>query len=205
MSRYILCVSEDIEAARVADGDTDEEEGVVGFCRGETNYNGEGEGRLTCGRWKQNSASVEACERFMKLGLGFDELSVDRAEGGAVAECKWVEDRFLDRVVGISARAIDVSDGVAGHAGDAGVRGRMILEIELRIIKRPAEKGSGVVTSGAPARSLRCRSRSMQLRVSSTRTDSLVVVSEMMTLGNSCRRCRGGLHEILVGHYRQAG
>jgi hypothetical protein len=89
---------------------------------------------------------------FVKFRFRFDHLAVNRAKHAVLAESERVKDRFLDRVIGITACAVDVGNGVACDAGYPRVGGRMVLEIEIGIVERAAEKRHGIMASRAPAR-----------------------------------------------------
>ena len=71
---------------------------------------------------------------FVQFGLRLDQLMVDELEERGVAEGERVVLGLLDRVVGVAAGTVDVGDRVAGGAGDAGVRGRL-LDVELRVVE----------------------------------------------------------------------
>ena len=90
----------------------------------------------------------------MELRLRFHQLLVEILEHPIRAVGERVVDRLVDGVVGIAHRAVDVRDGVAGRAGDARLRRRMIHVVEVRIIKRAAEvprgRLQGLVSQFAP-------------------------------------------------------
>ena len=88
---------------------------------------------------------------LVKFGFGFDQLIVDGLENSIRAERERIMDGFINGIVRISASAIDVSDGMARGAGDAGLRGWMFLEVVIRVIERAAEERNDIVTARAPA------------------------------------------------------
>src|SRR5437879_9331727 len=61
-------------------------------------------------------------------------------------------DRLLDGIIRVALRAVGVRDRVARGAGDAGLGGRVMLVVKLRVVKRSAEERHDVMTPGAPTR-----------------------------------------------------
>ena len=88
---------------------------------------------------------------LVKLGLGLDQLFVHEREQLVRAVGERIMSWLLHRVIGVATRAVDVRDRVARGAGDADLSCGMIVEIEIRIVERAAQKRHDVVTPGAPA------------------------------------------------------
>ena len=53
-----------------------------------------------------------------------------------------------------SPRTVNMSNRMAGHAGDPRLRGRMLLEIKVWIIEGAAEERHRIMTARAPPRGL---------------------------------------------------
>ena len=87
----------------------------------------------------------------MKSWFGLDELAVDGLQNGIFAEGKWIMDGFIDGIVRVAARAVDMGDGVTSAAGDPGSGRRVMLSIEPRIVKGAAEEGHWIMAAGAKA------------------------------------------------------
>ena len=60
--------------------------------------------------------------------------------------------RLFDGVGGVADRAVDVRDGMAGDAGDAGLRVGMLYVVEVGVVEGAAEERHRVVAAGTPAR-----------------------------------------------------
>ena len=58
---------------------------------------------------------------------------------------------LFDRVGGVAAGVVDVGDRVAGRAGDAGLAGRVVHVVVVRVVEFAREERHGVVAAGAPA------------------------------------------------------
>src|SRR5262249_9624264 len=97
---------------------------------------------------------VQRLEKSLLVEVRFrlHQLLVDVPKKLIRAERKRVMNGFVDRVVGVATRAIDVRNGVTSGAGDAGLGSGMFLQVKIRIVERAAEKWNHVMTSGAPAR-----------------------------------------------------
>ena len=100
-----------------------------------------------------------AHERFqegllVKLRLALDQLLVEVLEKTVGAIGKRIVDRLVNRVVGVAPGAVDVRDGMARRAGDAGLRRGVIYVIIIGIVKRAAEERHDIMATGAPARGL---------------------------------------------------
>ena len=91
---------------------------------------------------------------LVEFRLGLHQQVVDVLQRGIAAVGEGVMHWLVDGVFGVAARAIDVGDGVAGGAGDAGLGGGVIADVEVRIIKCAAEKRHHVMAARAPARRL---------------------------------------------------
>ena len=88
---------------------------------------------------------------FVHRWLGLHQLMVDPLEHVVVAGSEGIVQRFVDRVVGVAAGAVDVGDRVAGGAGDAGVGGGMVHVVVVGIVEGAAVEGHRIVAAGAPA------------------------------------------------------
>ena len=101
------------------------------------------------------SAHERLEERLLvEFRLRLDELLVEVLEECIGAVGKGIVNGLVDRVVAVADRAVDARDGVAGGARDARVRGRILFDVEIRIVKRSAQERHHVVTTGAPPRRL---------------------------------------------------
>ena len=79
---------------------------------------------LVAGRTKVRRAMERFEERrFVEGGLGLDHLVVDPLQEWVFTLGKRVVLRFFDGVGAVPVGAVDVRDGMAGGAGDAGLRG----------------------------------------------------------------------------------
>src|SRR5205823_998073 len=87
---------------------------------------------------------------LVKFWLRLDQLLIDVLQDAVGAVGERIMDRLVDRVVGISDGAVDVRDGVARGAGNAGLGGRMFYVIVIGVVKSPAEEGHHIVTTRAP-------------------------------------------------------
>src|SRR5262249_13870885 len=98
-----------------------------------------------------------AMERFkeglpVKIRLGFHELIIDPLQDGILTVCERIVQRFLDGVVGIAGRAIDVRNRMTDRTSNAGVGGGMVGLVKVFVVELAREKGNGVMTAGTPAR-----------------------------------------------------
>ena len=59
---------------------------------------------------------------------------------------------FIDCVICIAARAVDVGNGMAGGAGYTSLGRRMVHIIEFRIVKSSTEERHNIVATRTPAR-----------------------------------------------------
>ncbi len=91
---------------------------------------------------------------FVERRLGFHHLVVDPLQDRVLAERKRVVLRLLDGVGRVAGGAVDVGDGMAGGASDAGMGGGVLDVVEIRIVEGAAEERYHVVAAGAPARGL---------------------------------------------------
>ena len=89
---------------------------------------------------------------FVKRRLGLDELIVDPLQDGIVAVGKGIMDRFVDGVIAVAARGVDVGYGVTDGASDAGVGCRVVEIVEVRIVELARQERNLVVTAGTPPR-----------------------------------------------------
>src|SRR5258708_7770212 len=60
--------------------------------------------------------------------------------------------RFIDGIISVPARAVDMINGMTGGARDTGLRSRVLLQIKIRIIESPTEKRDHVMATRAPSR-----------------------------------------------------
>ena len=104
---------------------------------------------------------VEGLEEglLVELRLALHQLlinEVGQRVGGREGE--GVVDRLFDGVVAVAdgtlLGALEVRDGVAGDAGNARLRGRVVHHVEVGIIEGPGEEWHRVMAAGAPAGSL---------------------------------------------------
>ena len=102
------------------------------------------------------SVFVERLQKsfLMEFGLRFDQLLIHELEEAIRAESEGIMHRLLDGVISIAASAVDIRDCVTGCAGDPRLRGGMLFEIKLRVVKCSAQEGNHVMTACAPARGL---------------------------------------------------
>ena len=89
---------------------------------------------------------------LVKGGFGLDELAVEPGQQWVLAEGEGIVGRFLDRVVGVAARAVDVRDRMAACAGNTGlrrcIRGQIVVRVvEFRVVEGPAEERHRIVTT----------------------------------------------------------
>ena len=91
---------------------------------------------------------------FVELRLRLHQLLVEVLQEAVCAVGERIVGRLVDGVVRIAARAVDVRDGMARRAGDAGLRRGIMHVVEVRIVERAAEERHHVVAAGAPARGL---------------------------------------------------
>src|SRR6266481_2497362 len=107
------------------------------------------EADLVAGRAKLGRAHEGFEKGFLvKLGLTLDQLLIDVLQQAIRAVGERVMDRLVDGIIRIAFGAVDVSDGVAGGTGDAGLRGRMIYVVKFRIVECAAEEGHDIVATG---------------------------------------------------------
>jgi hypothetical protein len=92
---------------------------------------------------------VERLEKggFMESRFRLHHEPVHGLQPAVVAESKWIMNGFLDGVIGVALGAVHVRDRVAHGAGDAGLRGRMFLDIKLWIVECAAEEWHRIVAS----------------------------------------------------------
>ncbi len=86
---------------------------------------------------------------FVELGFRFDELIIDELEQSIRAGSEGVMDGFFDGISTVAGGVVDIDDGMATCAGDAGLGCGMIDVVEVGIIECAAEEGHLVVASGA--------------------------------------------------------
>src|SRR5204863_5130384 len=108
----LLCFFGIVEAPRAVARDAAEQIGVVRILAPEEVLvlcEFGGETHLMAGGAEFRGAMERLEERFLvKLRLGLDQLFVHETHHAVRAESKWIVDRFLDGVVRIAARAVDV-------------------------------------------------------------------------------------------------
>src|SRR5204863_7892896 len=118
-------------------------------------------------------------------------------------------DRLIDRVVRIAARAVDMRDRVTRRACDAGLRGRMFLEIEVRVVERATEKRHHVMATSAPTRSFYVvvpLERNLARLTHSEEVRLVVKRTEMMcAMKPAFIRVLVALEAIVVHHQRTRG
>ena len=88
---------------------------------------------------------------LVKIRLGFHQLIIDPLQDGIGAVGEGIVQGLLDCVIGVTGRAVDIGDGVADGAGDAGMSRGMINFIEILVVKLAGKEGHGVMTAGAPS------------------------------------------------------
>src|SRR2546422_9095574 len=81
---------------------------------------------------------------LVKARLCLHEPVVDPLEKGVFAVGKRVMKRLFDRVVAVPLHAVEVGDGMASGACDAGVRGGIVDVVVVGIVELSAEEGDGV-------------------------------------------------------------
>ena len=79
---------------------------------------------------------------FVEGGFAFDQHTVDPGQKRDLGERERIVLRRGDDVVGIATRAAQVLDGMAGNTGNARIRGRVVLVVEVRIVERAAEQST---------------------------------------------------------------
>ncbi len=77
---------------------------------------------------------IASFDLLVKLRLALDQLLVDVLEKAVAAEGERVVNRFINRIVRVSAGAVDVGDGVTSCASDAGLRRRVVDVVVVRIV-----------------------------------------------------------------------
>ena len=137
-------------------GDPGEEKGVVVVLAAEKFLVGGqflGEVDLVAGGAELRVA-VEVLEKglLMHRRLGLHQLVVDPLEERIVALRKGIVNWFVDRVVGVAPRAVDVGDGMAGGASDAGLRGGVVDVVVILVVEGAAVEGHRIVAASAPPR-----------------------------------------------------
>ena len=100
--------------------------------------------------------AVQRLEKGFLVQFRFclDQLAIDPLQCLVVTERERVVLRRLDRKIGVAARAVDLSDGMATGAGDAGAGQRIVQVAKIGVIECPAEQGNRVVAAGAETRNV---------------------------------------------------
>ena len=88
---------------------------------------------------------------LVELRLGLHELVVDVLQGLVGRVRERVMNRLGDGEVRVADGAVHRRDRVAGRASDARFGGRVVVNVEVRIIERAAEERHRVMAAGAPA------------------------------------------------------
>src|SRR5229473_2484946 len=79
-------------------------------------------------------AAMERLEEslLVKIGLGLDGLVVEPLQHRVITGGEGIVLRLLDGVGSVADRAVDVGDGMADSARDAGARGGMVDIVKIR-------------------------------------------------------------------------